>query len=189
VIAFVGQIAEHKGPHLLVAAFRTLAPDFPHIHLVLAGRISDWVGDAWGRALRDQTADDALIGNRVTFLGEIEDVPALLERSEVLVVPSLFDDPSPNVVMEAKRAGRAVIGFPRGGIPELIEDGADGLICCEATEKALVISLRKYCEDRALAARHGSHGLKTMSRFGHADFADRWSAVYALAAKSHDRGR
>lgn len=189
VIAFVGQIAAHKGPHLLVAAFRRLASDFPDIHLALAGRISEWSGDAWARALRDRTADDAIIASRVTFLGDIEDVPALLARSEVLVVPSLFEDPSPNVVMEAKRAGRACIVFPRGGLPELIEDGADGLICESASEEALVRALRKYCESPEMAARHGAHGLETIGRFGHADFADRWSGVYALAANLHDLRR
>ena len=66
VIAFVGQIAEHKGPHLLVAAFRRLASDFPNTHLVLATRISEWIGDAWGRALRDRTAVMP-IANRVMF--------------------------------------------------------------------------------------------------------------------------
>jgi glycosyltransferase involved in cell wall biosynthesis len=181
VFAFVGQIAEHKGPHLLVAAFRRLASEFPETHLVLAGRISGWIGDAWARALRERAANDPLIANRVTFLGEVEDVPALLARSEILVVPSLFEDPSPNVIMEAKLAGRACIGFPRGGIPELIENGVDGLMCQDASEEALVVVLRKYCEDATLAARHGANGRNTVSRFGHAQFADRWSAVYALA--------
>ena len=187
VIAFVGQIAEHKGPHLLVAAFRKLAREFPDTHLVLAGRISDWVGDAWARELRDRTATDVGISQRVTFLGEIEDVPALLTRSEVLVVPSLFDDPSPNVVMEAKRAGRPCIGFPRGGIPELIEDGADGLLCAEATEDSLLHALHRYCADPALAAQHGAHAAATIGRFGHDRFADRWMDVCALSARANGR--
>ena len=183
VIAFIGQIAEHKGPQLLIAAFRRLAPEFPNVHLVLAGRISEWIGDAWARALRDQTANDPVLTNRVTFLGEIEEVPALLARSEVLVVPSLFADPSPNVVMEAKRAGRACVVFPRGGIPELIEHGVDGLICDCATEESLLRSLRMYCGDPAMAARHGVRAAATIGLFGHDRFANRWSAVYAQSAR------
>lgn len=186
VIAFVGQIAEHKGPHLLVSGFRSLAAEFPDIYLVLAGRISDWSGDAWGRALRDQTANDDIIADRVMFIGDIEDVPALLARSEVLVVPSLFEDPSPNVVMEAKQAGRACIGFPRGGISELIEDGVDGFICYDATVEALAFSLRKYCENPSMAAQHGSQALYSINRFGHTKFADRWSDIYALARQSKE---
>jgi glycosyltransferase involved in cell wall biosynthesis len=185
VIAFVGQISEHKGPHVLIAAFRELAPDFPDIYLVLAGRISEWEGDAWGRALRDHTIQDAIIGKRVKFLNQIEDVSALLALSEFLVVPSLFDDPSPNVVMEAKEAGRAVVGFPRGGIPELINDGEDGSLCQGVGKAELVVVLRKYCDDPTLAERHGSVSLKTRGLFGQADFANYWSAVYCLAKSTH----
>lgn len=188
VIAFVGQIAEHKGPHLLVAAFRRLALEFPDIHLILAGRISEWSGDAWARALRAITADDPIIGKRVTFLGQIEDVPGLLARSEVLVVPSLFDDPSPNVIMEAKRAGVACIGFPRGGIPELINDGADGFVCKDTTEGSISRVLRRYCEDKMLAAQHGAQGKITISKFRHAEFTNRWWEIYELTAIKCDQG-
>lgn len=184
VIAFIGQIAAHKGPHILISAFRKLVSEFPDIHLAIAGRISDWSGDAWARSLRDQTLKDSLIANRVTFLGEINNVQKLLTRCEFLVVPSLFDDPSPNVIMEAKQAGKACIAFPRGGIPELIEDELDGIICLETNQEALTKALRRYCLDPTLAASHGARGLETIARFSHAEFSDRWLAVY-MASSVH----
>jgi glycosyltransferase involved in cell wall biosynthesis len=179
--AYIGQISEHKGPHVLVNAFRDLAAEFPEAHLILAGRISDWEGDAWARALRDVTKADTLIGNRVTFLGEIEDVARLLARCEALVVPSLCDEASPNVVMEAKQAGKAVIGFPRGGLPELIEHRVDGLLCSEATKSALVQALKAYLEDPAMAREHGAATAATGTRFGNAFFGANWRDVYATA--------
>jgi glycosyltransferase involved in cell wall biosynthesis len=185
--AFIGQISEHKGPHVLVDAFRELAADFPQACLLLAGRISEWEGDAWARALRDATKDDPLIGDRVTFLGEIEDVPGLLARCEALVVPSLFDEPSGNVVMEAKQAGKAVIAFPRGGLPELIEHGVDGLLCCEATPSALTRALKAYLENPAMAREHGSAAAFTSTRFGNARFGASWREVYATATRDTRR--
>jgi len=187
VFAYIGQIAEHKGPHILVAAFRKLALDFPNVHLLLAGRISAWVGDAWARELRDATVQDQLIGQRVTFLGEIEDVPTLLERCEAVVVPSIFDDPSPNVVMEAKQAARAAIVFPCGGLPELIDHGIDGLICREATEMALVESLLMYFSNAELSAKHGAAARATSGRFGKADFGKRWAKIYSLGGICADQ--
>ena len=180
--AYIGQISEHKGPHVLVDAFRELASDFPRACLLLAGRISDWEGDGWARALRDATRADPLIGDRVAFLGEIEDVAGFLARCEALVVPSLFDDPSPNVVMEAKQAGKAVIAFPRGGLPELIEHGVDGLLCREATKSALVQALRAYLENPAMAREHGGAAAVTSTRFGNGRFDASWREVYAAAA-------
>jgi glycosyltransferase involved in cell wall biosynthesis len=185
--AYIGQISEHKGPHVLVEAFRELACDFPQACLLLAGRISDWEGDAWARALRDTTRADPLIRGRVSFLGEIEDVPGLLARCEALVVPSLFGDPSPNVVMEAKQAGKAVIAFPRGGLPELIENGVDGLLCREATKSALVQALKAYLENPAMAREHGAAAAVTNKRFGNARFGASWHEVYATATRDARR--
>lgn len=181
VITFLGQIAEHKGPHLLVAAFKRLASEFPDIQLAIAGRISEWSGDQWARSLRDSTINDLSIGRRVKFLGLVDNVPALLARSELVVVPSLFEDPSPNVIIEAKFAGRACIGFPRGGIPELINDGVDGMICEDATAEALYLALRRYCEDKEMAALHGDNCADSIEKFGGTEFSNRWSAVYARA--------
>lgn len=179
--AYIGQISEHKGPDMLIDAFRELAADFPQARLLLAGRISEWEGDTWARALRDATRADPLIGERVTFLGQIEDVPGLLARCEALIVPSLFEDPSPNVVMEAKQAGKAVIAFARGGLPELIEHGVDGLLCREATKSALVQALRAYLENPAMAREHGAAAAVTSTRFGNARFGASWREVYATA--------
>ncbi len=178
VFAYIGQIAEHKGPHILIDAFRELGADFPQACLVLAGRISDWQGDAWGRALRDSTKADPVVGGRITFLGEVDDVDSVLACCEALIVPSLFDDPSPNVVMEAKRAGKAVIAFPRGGLPELIEHQVDGLLCRETSRSALVEALKIYLEEPSIPRRHGRHSRESLSRLQIGEFSRRWLFVY-----------
>lgn len=185
--AYIGQISEHKGPHVLIDAFRELAAAFPQAFLLLAGRISDWEGDAWARALRDATRADPLIRDRVIFLGEIEDVAGFLARCEALVVPSLFNDPSPNVVMEAKEAGKAVIAFPRGGLPELIEHGVDGLLCPQATQSALAQALRVYLENPALANEHGLAGAVSRTRFRNGHFGASWTEVYTGCTRNPRR--
>ena len=182
-ITFIGQIAEHKGAHILVQAFRELASAFPEAHLLIAGRISEWRGDAWGRALRDRVAGDPLLADRVSFLGQIDYVPALLELSEIHVVPSVFDDPSPNVVMEAKQAARPSVVFPKGGLPELVEDGIDGFVCTEPTAANLTSALRAYLEDPKLVPRHGQAAKASLKRLGVDTFDERWVAVYQSASR------
>jgi glycosyltransferase involved in cell wall biosynthesis len=182
-IVFIGQISEHKGVHVLVDAFRSLARDYPDARLLVAGRISDWSGDAWGQRLKDRVASDPIIRERVAFLGYVEDVPILLARSEIHVTPSLFNDPSPNVVMEAKLASKPSVVFPRGGLPELIDHGVDGLICHEATVPALAAALRSYLDDATLVQRHGKAAFASLKRLGIPDFKRRWLEVYS--ATSH----
>jgi glycosyltransferase involved in cell wall biosynthesis len=179
VFAYIGQIGPQKGPDVLIEAFREIAPAYPHARLLIAGRISDWDGDAWARALRDGVQADPLTRGRITFLGQIEDVPTLLANCEALIVPSLCDDAAPNTVIEAKQAGRPTIGFPRGGIPELIEHGRDGLVCSEASVAALIAALRVYLGNPGLADAHGAAARKSLDRLGVPRFAQKWMDVYS----------
>jgi len=176
-ISYIGQISEHKGVHVLVEAFRMVASTYPLTQLVIAGRISDWAGDDWARHLRDSTMRDSALRAQVFFIGEIADVPGLLRRSNVHVAPSLFNDPSPNVVMEAKQAARPSIVFARGGMPELVADGVDGFICREATSEGLVEALRRYMNDPGLATLHGQAAFASLASLGVGQFAQRWLQV------------
>jgi glycosyltransferase involved in cell wall biosynthesis len=113
-IVFIGQIRENKGPHLLIQVFRSIAESYAQARLLIAGRISDWSGDNWARDLRNSVARDSALRSRVIFLGFIEDIPSLLRGREILVAPSLFEEPLGLVVKEAKAAGIPSIVFPIG---------------------------------------------------------------------------
>jgi glycosyltransferase involved in cell wall biosynthesis len=180
-IVFVGQIIESKGPHLLVQAFRTLTDSYPRARLLIVGRISEWQGDDWARDLRNHVAQDPVLSSRVVFTGFVENVPALLRGREVLVAPTITEEPLGLVVMEAKAAAIPSIVFPSGGLPEMIEHGVDGFVCSNKSVEALAETLTLYLEDSSLAARHGAAALRSLDRFGAREFADRWLAVYETA--------
>lgn len=183
VVTFLGQVSEHKGPHLLLQAFRQIAPLYPDARVAIAGRISEWEGDAWARSLRDTTQNDPILGDRVHFLGLIEDVPGLLGRSEFLVMPSIFQEPLGNVVMEAKLAGRATICFPNGGIPETVQHNVDGLVCETSTSEDLADAICKYLGDPELPRKHGIAARQSLESFGISEFGVRWQRVYARAGE------
>lgn len=177
-ILFIGQLSSSKGVDRLIEAFRQVAPDFPDARLTVLGRISGWSGDDWQRSLRDRTWSDPLIGNRVSFPGEQEDVFHYLASAAFLVVPSVAQDPLPNVVGEAKAAARPSVVFPSGGLPELIQHGEDGFICRDTSIPALVEGLRYYLVEPDRAHEHGHNALGSMTRFGFNQFEQSWRAVY-----------
>ncbi|MBS1834782.1 MAG: glycosyltransferase family 4 protein [Acidobacteria bacterium] len=180
-IVFVGQITEVKGPHLLVEAFRRVAPTFPRVRLTIAGRISDWRGDDWARRLRDDVYAHKSEAERISFPGFIEDVAGLLSGCDLLVAPSLIEEALGLVVLEAKEAGIPAVVFPSGGLPEMIDHGLDGWVCPEKSVDALVDALLFYLSKPGEAARQGTAALESLGKFGAADFADRCIRAHWLA--------
>ena len=61
------------------------------------------------------------------FLGERSDVPALLAASDLFVLPSR-SEACPNGVLEAMAAGLPIVASRVGGIPELVESDATGML-------------------------------------------------------------
>lgn len=181
-VTYVGQIIEDKGVHLLVEAFQKVVVDYSNAQLVIAGRISEWSGDAWARQLRDSVLENPLLCKQVLFVGEIADVPSLLSRTRIHVLPSLINDASPNVIMEAKQAACPSIVFPFGGMQELVLDGIDGWVCREATSEGIAEALRCYLGNPGLAYRHGQAALASLVTLGVDQFAERWLNVYAGGA-------
>ncbi len=119
---FLGQVAPHKGVHVLIDAVRRLptAPLTLTIHGDLT-RSTDYVAD-----LRARAAGDA----RITFAGPYttDAIDAVFAGLDVVVVPSTWYENAPFVILEAQRAGLPLVASRLGGMRELISDERDGLL-------------------------------------------------------------
>jgi glycosyltransferase involved in cell wall biosynthesis len=180
---YVGQLIPGKGVDLLVDAFRSIASAHPNAQLLIAGRISDWSGDDWARALRDRTNSDPLIGGRVHFLGLVEDAPEVVRLCHVHVAPSVQEEPYGLVVVEAKNVGRPSIIFRSGGMSELVEDGVDGAVVESRSAAGLAQAMLAYAADSELAAAHGLAASRSMAKLGFESFARRWREIYQQTAR------
>ena len=98
------------------------------------------------------------LSNRVHFLGWRRDVPRVVKMSDVCILPSI--DPSESfgmVLAEAMALGKPCIGSNVGGIPEVIEDGATGLIC-EPTADGLAGAMGRMLESDDIRSAMGQAG-------------------------------
>lgn len=120
---FIGQIAPHKGVHLLIAAFQQLQARTRRIELHVYGGLT--ANPAYVARLRRLAGQDP----RIHFHGRIENasVPATLASFDVAVVPSTWYENSPLAILEAHAAGTPVVTADIGGMAELVRDGVDGL--------------------------------------------------------------
>lgn len=135
---FIGRIVQSKGLHLALQALARLVPDCPDITL-------DVVGEGPELRMMQSYARTLGITERVTFYGRLPHarVDEQYRRCLAVLVPSLWVENNPRVVLEAMQHGRPVIASDRGGFTELIEHGRTGLLVQADEVAALAHSMRR----------------------------------------------
>jgi glycosyltransferase involved in cell wall biosynthesis len=139
-VLVVGRLAQEKGVRYLVEAAARYR--FP---LRVAGDGPELA------TLRD------LAHSNVSFLGRLspESVLSEMRRAVVLVVPSLWYEGFPMVVVEAFASGTPVIASRLGGLAEIIEDGVTGFHVSPGEVDNLGESIQRLLSDTDLARRLG----------------------------------
>lgn len=128
----------------------------------LAGAHLAVVGDGPDRPRLEAMVAGLGLAGRVTLLGHRDDAPAALPAADVVVVPSLNSESSPNVILEAWAARRPVVASALAGVPELVADGETGLLVPPGDAAALAGAVRRLLDDPALAARLGAAGRREL---------------------------
>ncbi|MCK6503142.1 glycosyltransferase family 4 protein [Myxococcota bacterium] len=175
---YAGRLAEEKGVQVAIDAARRL-PGHP---LTICG------GGPMEEALRAQAAPMPW----VRFLGHQPraEVTRLLAGVRVAVVPSLWPENFPYAVLEAQRAGRAVVASDIGGITEQIQHGVDGLRVPPGDSVALARAVEGLLADADRATALGQAGRRRVERDlaprAHLDAVLR---IYAQVRSAADRGR
>ncbi|MFC4765818.1 glycosyltransferase family 4 protein [Effusibacillus consociatus] len=126
-----------KDPNqLVIACPARLVPEKGHQTLIEALSIlkekrDDFVcwliGDGLLRKELETYCEQKGITHKIIFMGNRTDVPALLNKADIMVLPSLQEMHS-FAIMEAAIAGLPIVASNVGGIPEMIEHGKTGLI-------------------------------------------------------------
>ena len=140
-LGFLGRLDAAKGLENLLDAVAAFPPAAVTLQVAGSG------DDAYERALRDRAEGDT----KVRFLGQV--APESFFRGiDLLVIPSVWEDPFPRVFHEALAHGVPSLVSPLGGLPEVVEHGRTGFIAraasAEALREALADLLRPGAWDR-----------------------------------------
>jgi L-malate glycosyltransferase len=157
-IAFVGRVRIRKGVMVFIGAASEVLQKYKDTRFYIVG---DDSGDNDGcLAAARGTVNARGISPYFTFTGALYDAPQFMKHMDIIVVPSIFEEPFGRVNIEAMAAGKPVIASRVGGIPEVIEDNVSGILVPNGDGDALAKAMIKLIDDSGLRRRLGENGRK-----------------------------
>jgi glycosyltransferase involved in cell wall biosynthesis len=164
---FIGRICVEKGIRWLLEVFTGNAR--PGDTLVVAGKGEP----GFVASLKEKFPSPS-----VTFIGHVD--PAdFYEQVDVVVIPSLWNEPFGRTAIESLAHGIPVIASNRGGLPEIIQDGVTGMIIDPHEPGSLARAMSRFCAEPQLATRLGRNGAQRLSPFAEDAAIDAYGSLYA----------
>ncbi len=171
LIGTIGRLTPVKGISYLLQAARILFRQEQNFKLLL-------VGDGPMRDTLQQESRDLGIGESVVFLGHREDTRELIRALDIFVLPSLSEG-IPMALLEAMAASRAVVASRVGGIPEVIDDGAEGILVEPKDVNALAEGCLRLLRFSDKAREMGESARRRVERsFSAESMADAVTSLY-----------
>jgi glycosyltransferase involved in cell wall biosynthesis len=167
-VLYFGRIDEHKGLKVLLEAVQSLGCK---LLLIGDGPLSSWVDEQIAAGLKNV--------EHIPFVSSRDELRNYIARAAFSVVPSLWNENQPAVVLETYAMGRPVIGSRIGGIPELIEDGHTGLLATPGDPVDLREKIQFLLERPTLSQEWGQNGSRKLrAGFSRAAHYDRLMSIY-----------
>lgn len=149
VVIFVGRLTWEKGIEYLIKAAKNIKAE---IFIIGGGVQKDYLQNL-----------AKLIGvKNVHFLGYfgkeyVDELREFYRRADALVLPSVVDESTGLVILEAMACGTPVVASEKGGIPMVVKDGHNGFLVRARSAKAISIAVNKILKDPELAKKLGEN--------------------------------
>ncbi len=167
LLGVVAQLSPWKGQDTAIEALKLLCEEGIDAHLLLIGsakfldRATRFDNQGYVARLRRLVAGAGL-ADRVSWLGEREDVPELVRALDVLLLPS-WEEPFGRALIEAMALGVPVVATSVGGPPEILEDGREGFLVEPRRPRAWAEAIRRLAEDPRRTEEMGREGRRRVA--------------------------
>jgi glycosyltransferase involved in cell wall biosynthesis len=171
VLGCVARLVPVKGQVYLLEAAARLVETIPSLRLVLVG------GGERREALEARATSGPLEG-KVVFTGMVLDPRPALAAMDLFVMPSLNEGQG-RAVVEAMAAGLPVVASAVGGLPEVLDGGAAGVLVPPADAEALARVIERLASSPEEAARLSEAGIRRADRYSEATMIDATASLYS----------
>ena len=151
-LLFVGAVGKLKGEKDLIKALALLRQRQPNININIKVAFL-----GYGAENLKDFCDESGVGELVEHLGAVSMAERIgfYQKADIFVLPT-YAEAMPMSVIEAMAAGLAIITTSVGGIPELIEDGANGFLFSPGDVEALAEKISLLLENENIRTRLGA---------------------------------
>lgn len=177
LLGCVGYLLPEKGHEFLLCAMKTIVAEFPACKLLLAG-------DGPMRPRLESLARELSLADSVIFAGFVADTDAVYRALDLFVFPSLAE-PLGSSLLAAMAHGLPVVAAASGGVPEIIEDGRNGILVPTSAPTALANTVCSLLRDPQTTQRLSAAARETvMHRFTAALLGEKTLQEYELAIRA-----
>lgn len=168
VVGHIGALVKrHKGQHNLIEVARRWQRSHPDVLFMLVGSGSD---------AAELKALAAGLGN-VEFAGQVSNVDDYLDLFDLFVFPSLMEGLG-SILLDAMCFGLPIVASDVGGIPEIVEDGGNGLLVPPDDPTQLAMALERVLGDPALQASMRRQNIDKAQTYSASAMASAYEAQY-----------
>ena len=169
----VGRFHEVKNHRALIEAFSVFSKSYPNCNLTLAG----------DGPLLDSIktyVNELELTERVSFLGNVTNIPELLSKMNVFVLPSK-SEACPVVILEAMASGLPIIASEVGGIPELVTD--NGILVAPNDVSALAEAMKTLAGSQRTRKEMSVASLRNIKQFDKDHISKEYEGIYRSMTK------
>jgi len=193
VIIHPARMLPWKGVIYSVRAMKRIVEEFPDALLIVTDTddIVDWVRelDGYKKKVHGAVKDLGLSDNVVTQPFPYLELPTVYNHSDVVIYPTIGEEPFGLVPVEAMACGKPVVVTPSGGMVESVVPDETGFFVEKRNPEALADKILLLLKDKNLAAEMGLKGRKrALATFSGEKMAWFTADVYARAVERHAVG-
>ncbi|MCL2615722.1 MAG: glycosyltransferase family 4 protein [Dehalococcoidia bacterium] len=159
-ILFVGRLEMRKGVKYLLSAYARLKKEYPNIRLIIVGpgvtlrKRYEWL-------VRFKHLKDVVFTGGVSY----DELPRYYQTADIFCAPATGKESFGIVLLEAMALGKPIVASSNPGYASVVKHEEQALMVPPHSSVALAEALRRLIDDKALCARMGACGLKTVQQY------------------------
>jgi glycosyltransferase involved in cell wall biosynthesis len=175
LVGHIGALVDsHKGQSLLINAAKVLEKSHPNIHFILLGRGED-----------EQRFKEQASGlQNITFEGFVDNVTDYISCFHLFLFPSRHEGLG-SILFDVMQLEVPILATEVGGIPDIIENGVNGILIPPADAEAIITHLLELYDDEALRRRLAAAAKASVINYSPANMATAYERLY-LSPKGSD---